>query len=320
MPGMRAERELRPQMDTPATHGSLPATPIVPAQSLASRALLLVIAIMSFLCCLTLGALSMVDRASREWQGDLARTLTIQLRPVDSVSMPRELERAVELVRVLPGVASARAIPEAETRALLAPWIGHGIDLDILPISRLVEIEVDDTERLDRTALRMLISENLRGASLDDHSLWTERLAAMANTVVFGGILILGLMLSAMAISVVFATRAAMAANRHVVEVLHFVGAEISFIAGEFQRHFLLLGLKGGAIGGAAAVLLFLSGQIFIWRGRGAASADQAAALLGNASIGPFGYFGVIGIVFVVAVLTAVTSRLAVKHFLLRLP
>ena len=41
-----------------------------------------------------------------------------------------------------------------------------------------------------------------------------------------------------------------MAANRPVIEVLHFIGARDRYIAGQFQRHFLWLGLKGGAIGG----------------------------------------------------------------------
>jgi hypothetical protein len=44
-----------------------------------------------------------------------------------------------------------------------------------------------------------------------------------------------------------------MAGNRDVVSVLHFVGAEDGYIAREFQRHFLLLGLRGGLIGAGAA-------------------------------------------------------------------
>ena len=72
------------------------------------------------------------------------------------------------------------------------------------------------------------------------------------------GLVILGLVFAATALCVVFATRGAMAGNRIVIEVLHFVGAEDSYIAREFQRHFLLLGLKGASIGGAIAVGLFL--------------------------------------------------------------
>ncbi len=58
-------------------------------------------------------------------------------------------------------------------------------------------------------------------------------------------------------LSVTFATRGAMATNRPIVEVLHYVGATDGFVASQFQRHFLLLGFKGGAIGGGIALLLF---------------------------------------------------------------
>ena len=71
------------------------------------------------------------------------------------------------------------------------------------------------------------------------------------------GVGVLALVLIATMLSVTFATNAAMAANRPVIEVLHLIGAKDAFIAGHFQRHFLKLGLKGGAIGGGAALALF---------------------------------------------------------------
>src|SRR5262249_59731105 len=82
-----------------------------------------------------------------------------------------------------------------------------------------------------------------------------ERMRTMATSAVALGIGVLGLVLAATVLSVMFATRGAMATNRPIIEVLHFVGARDGYIAGEFQRHFLVLGLKGGAIGGAAALL-----------------------------------------------------------------
>ncbi len=82
-------------------------------------------------------------------------------------------------------------------------------------------------------------------------------------------------------LSVTFATRGAMATNKPVIEVLHFVGAKNGFIAGRFQRHFLLLGLQGGAIGGGIAIVLFaLAGVISGWFA-GTAGGDQTAALFG---------------------------------------
>ena len=79
----------------------------------------------------------------------------------------------------------------------------------------------------------------------------------MTGATVFAGIGILALVIVATIISVSFATRGAMAANRPIVEVLHFVGAGDRYIANRFLRHFLRLGLEGGVIGGGVAMLGF---------------------------------------------------------------
>ena len=79
----------------------------------------------------------------------------------------------------------------------------------------------------------------------------------MTGATVIAGIGILALVIIATIISVSFATRGAMAANRPIVEVLHFVGAGDRYIANRFLRHFLRLGLEGGLIGGGVAMLAF---------------------------------------------------------------
>jgi len=75
-------------------------------------------------------------------------------------------------------------------------------------------------------------------ASVDDHRAWIERMRSMTGATVFAGIGILALVVIATIISVSFATRGAMAANRPIVEVLHFVGAGDRFIANRFLPAF----------------------------------------------------------------------------------
>jgi cell division transport system permease protein len=117
---------------------------------------------------------------------------------------------------------------------------------------------------------------------------------------------------AATVLSVTFATHCAMAANRPVIEVLHFVGAKDAFIAGEFQRHFLWLGLKGGAMGGAAAMLLFaIAGLLADWF-KGTPGGEQLGALFGDFGIGTAGYGVIAGLVGLIALVTAGTSRLTV--------
>jgi cell division transport system permease protein len=129
-------------------------------------------------------------------------------------------------------------------------------------------------------------------------------------------VLILALVLAAMVLSVVFATRGAMAANRPVVEVLHFIGARDGFIASEFQRHFLMLGLKGGAIGGGAAMLLFAIGGFVTARLVATAGGDQLTSLFGTFAIGIEGYAMILVQVLIAAAVTAVTSRQTVNRTL----
>ena len=123
-------------------------------------------------------------------------------------------------------------------------------------------------------------------------------------------------MIAATMLSVTFATRGAMATNKPVIEVLHFVGAKNGFIAGHFQRHFLLLGFEGGAIGGGAAIVLFaLAGadQPLVCRHR-RRRADSGAVRL--VSIGLSGYVAVLAQVVLIAVVTALTSRHTVNRTL----
>ncbi|WP_209008492.1 cell division protein FtsX [Roseibium polysiphoniae] len=273
---------------------------------------------MSFLACLTVGGVSVVWDAADDWQNDLVREVTIQIRPAEGIDMLREIDKAVALTQEFPGVETVRALSDDETRALLQPWLGDGLELESLPVPRLIQITVDDPEALDLSQLRAALEQEVIGASLDDHSIWTSRLSAMAGAVVLGGFAIMALVLGSMVLSVVFATQSAMAGNKDVVSVLHFVGAEDSFIAREFQRHFLVLGLKGGISGGAIASLAFLMLDLFTRRGSGQAGSDQLSALFGTVSVSLPGYLGVIAVVFLVAVLTALTSGLAVKAHLKR--
>src|SRR5690606_34815719 len=167
--------------------------------------------------------------------------------------------------------------------------------------------------------LRANLTSQLPTASLDDHRTWVDRLVAMAHSTVTIGLAVLALMLASTVLTVVFATRGAMAGNGHIIEVLHFVGAEGRFIADEFRRHFLKVGMQGALAGGAAAVATFLAISWWSTRNLATPEADQAAALFGRFAIGLNGYVWIGVIVLVIAALTAVTTHFTVINRLVEL-
>jgi cell division transport system permease protein len=295
----------RPQVAARARNLS----PIVPRASIAGRALVAVVAIMTFLASITTGAVLLISASAAEWQSEVASEITIQVRPAPGRDIDRDVAAVAEAMRAQSGILDIRPFTKDESAKLLEPWLGSGLSLDDLPVPRVIIARVQPGTALDLAALRRRVSAASPSASVDDHRAWIERMRSMTGATVIAGIGILTLVIVATIISVSFATRGAMAANRPIVEVLHFVGAGDRYIANRFLRHFLRLGLQGGVIGGGIAMLAFgFSESIAGWFS-GTPVGDQFVALLGTFSLRPSGYLVLAAQAVLIAAITAWASR-----------
>jgi cell division transport system permease protein len=295
----------RPQVPARARNMS----PIVPRASISGRALVAVVAIMTFLASITTGAVLLVSASAAEWQSEVASEITIQVRPQPGRDLDRDAAAATEAMRAQPGILQVRPFSKEESAKLLEPWLGSGLSIEELPVPRIIVARVQPGTSLDLAALRARMTQAAPTASVDDHRAWIERMRSMTGATVFAGVGILALVIIATIISVSFATRGAMAANRPIVEVLHFVGAGDNYIANRFLRHFLRLGLEGGLIGGGVAMLGFgFSESIAGWFS-GTPVGDQFAALLGTFSLRPSGYLALAAQAVLIAAITAWASR-----------
>jgi cell division transport system permease protein len=291
-------------------------TPIVPRGSIAGRSLTAVVAIMTFLAAITAGSVMMVVGSASDWQSAVGREVTIQVRPTSGRDIEADVRAAVAVARSAAGIAGVRAYTKEESEQLVEPWLGAGLPLNELPIPRMIVVKLASGATPDFAGLRAALAARVPSASLDDHRGWMDRMRDMAEAVVVGGIAILALVVIVTVLSVTFATRGAMATNRPIVEVLHYVGATDGFIASQFQRHFLLLGFKGGAIGGGIALLLFsVAAAASDWLS-GSAGGEQVTALFGTFSIGGAGYVAIVVLIVMMALVTALTSRRTVNQTL----
>jgi hypothetical protein len=179
--------------------------PLVPASSIAGRALVSVIAIMTFLSCLTAGGAMLVASASQGWRSQISREVTIQIKPDAGREIDAQVEKAAATARAAPGVANVQVFSKQDSERLLEPWLGAGLDLSELPIPRLIVVRMQDRVEPDLSALRSALATQAPGASLDDHRLWLARLDTMADAIVLFALALFLLMISAMMLAIGFA-------------------------------------------------------------------------------------------------------------------
>ncbi len=126
--------------------------PLVPASSIAGRALVFVIAIMTFLSCLTAGGAMLVASASEGWRSEISREVTIQIKPEAGKDVEAAAEKAAAAARAAPGVDSVQVFSKADSERLLEPWLGAGLDLSELPVPRLIVVKMQKNVEPDMAA------------------------------------------------------------------------------------------------------------------------------------------------------------------------
>lgn len=215
------------------------------------------IGFMVYLAALATAGSMAVDGALARWHLDLAESMTVQIvPPPDATPDERQsrLDRALKILGRTPGIESAEALDEDAMRALLRPWLGDEAALSELPLPDLIAVELRRGQGVDLDGLRRDLAEAVPGATLDDHRRWIDDLSALAGTAHFVALLVVGLVGLAAVVTVVFVTRTGLAIHERVIEVVHLIGARDAYIAGQFQRHALWLGLLGGVLGVGFAV------------------------------------------------------------------
>lgn len=290
---------------------------IVPSASIAGNALTVVISIMTFLACLTAGGVYMINQSAQAWVDDIASEITVELDPVNTADIEKKMTLVSLFLAKQRGITRVKPLTADDSAKLLEPWLGSTAALSALPIPRLIAVEIDRSSPPDIELIKTALSQNFEGVTLDDHRRWQAEIRSITRSTALGGIAVLGLVAVATIAAIISATRSAMASNRAIIEVLHFVGANERFISGEFERHFLGLGVRAGLMGAVAAALAFLLLPFAMHLlGGGVVTEAETRRLLGSGELDLGGYLLCALVVVVVAGLCMITSRLGVVRVL----
>jgi len=293
------------------------AAPILPRQGTTGTALVIVMTIMSFLACLAVWATISIAGATHTWTSSISNTITVEIKPPETGDVdPQNVKTALEILEQTKGVASAHALDAKDTAALIEPWLGSvGLDA-ALPFPVLIDVKLTARHDIDVPALTAALAKAVPGTVVDDHTRWTNRLLAVSRSLTLISLTVLGLVLLAATAIIVFATRAGLMAHGGIVEILHLSGAQSDFIAGEFARHFLRLGVRAGAMGLAAALATLL----LVYFATFSADEAEAISLVPRLALSPLSLFSLLLVPAGAALISTLTARLTVERTLEQMP
>ena len=219
-----------------------------------SRFLPWVFALMVYLAVLALTGVLILHSAVERWQRGEVDTLTVQLMPLEGESEEVRIAALRDLLGDVEGVTGVHVVAEDATIALIERWLGEGNVPSDLPLPRLIDVDIAPGHGLDAESLALHLQASLAGVSVDDAKLWLDRLADFGHSLELLAIAVVVLIGLAAVATVIFSTRMGISIHRDVIELLHLIGARDGYVAAQFQRQAMMLGLRGGVLGIVFAV------------------------------------------------------------------
>ena len=258
---------------------------------------------------------------ARQWQDGAGSALTVQVpRPIDPAAKTEgsRLTAAAALLSSTHGIASVHVLSDTEVADLLRPWLGSGADRLAIPLPAIVAVRLDQ-DGVDLRGLGRGLEEAAPGTTVEDHGLWTRRLAALAFSLRACALAALVLVCAVAAAVIGVATRTGLAARREAIEIVHGLGATDGFIAGRFARRTMLLAASGGLVGALIAVPALLGLAVLT-----APFADRPHALESAADVvavfPPILWGGIAVLPVAAACIGFATAQWTVRRWLRHLP
>lgn len=225
-------------------------------------ALCALLAVMVFLASLGLTGSSALTALTQTWSHSHTGEFTVEVRPLPSrdageavPSLTVRVASVLEVLKNTPGITNATPLSEGEMRRLLGPWLGEDINFQDLPLPVLINATVAQNAVENLATMAARLESTIPGVKVDDNGAWLDSMKKFVDTLTFLARLIVVLLGTAAALTVVLVTRVGLLAHRDIVDILHIMGAPDKYLAWQFQTFVARIALIGSVVGVMMALL-----------------------------------------------------------------
>ncbi len=216
----------------------------------------IMISIAVFIFALTLSGVLSINSMLYNWNQSILGSLTVQIMPVNNANKEKARaetltyqQNAVDFLQKVDGVTKVTPLSDEQLKKLIEPWLGDGVNIENLPMPRIIDVKLAPDAELDFPKLARDLSQASPLASLDNHKLWLSKLIKFADGLKLMALTILVLVLAITSGAIFYTTRMSLGLHRFTIEILHTMGAKDTYVAQQYARRMAFLGLTGGLVG-----------------------------------------------------------------------
>lgn len=232
--------------------------------------LVILIALMTFLGILALASSFALSAMTERWSSGLENQLTIEIPSqtatgdlLDRAAITKLTADIASALDGVPGIKKIHVLNDAELGKLIEPWLGEDALQGDFPVPGIISIETDDMDAQTLQSIHNKVKQIASHARLDTHEEWLNDLLRFTGALNLSAMILLLVISITTVTAVGGAVRSRLAVHRAEVELLHLMGASDKYITRQFQRHSLILALRGGAVGTImGAIFLLVIGWI----------------------------------------------------------
>jgi cell division transport system permease protein len=214
------------------------------------------ISIAVFLFGVTLAGVLAINSMLVNWNSSILGSLTVQIIPVNNVDKQKardetivQEQRATALLEAMPEAKKVTPLNEGQLQRLLRPWLGDSIDIENLPMPRLIDVKLKSGAEINFKVLAEKLATVAPQASLDNHKLWLNKLINFAAGLKMLALSVLVLVIGVTSGAIFYSTQTSLGLHKNIIEILHLLGAKDTYIAQQYATRTGLLGLWGGIVG-----------------------------------------------------------------------
>lgn len=228
------------------------------------------ISIAVFIFAITLAGVLSINSMLRNWNDSILGSLTVQVMPVNDSNREKALadtmanqQKAVEFLESVAEIEKVTPLEDNQLQKLIQPWLGDGVEIQKLPVPRLIDVKIKKGADLDFGVLAEKLVQASPTASLDNHKLWLNKLIHFADGLKMLALSILILVIMVTSGAIFYSTQTSLGLHRNIIEILHTMGAKDAYIAQQYARRTCWLATIGGIIGVLLAIpAIFMIGGL----------------------------------------------------------